>query len=135
MKTESDPIELDRDIVYKKPEKSTEKKTEKIPLSYIAGAIGVILILVLLFISPDNSKFIDSPPPAEQAERDSICSYATVIEQYSENFDSLPGQADISLPWGFTYEKEDELLWSIETEAGLYYSSDMNLEAFGRGEL
>jgi len=135
MTTNNEPIQLDKDITYKEPQKKAGKKSAKFPWSYYAGAAGLILIVALLFINPDNAKFIESPPPEEQAERDSVCFFAARIEQYSEDFDSLPGQTDISLPQGFTYEKEDELLWSIETEAGLYYSSDMDLEAFGRGEL
>ncbi len=135
MKTESGPVELDRDIVHRKPEEKTGKRLKKIPLSHIVGTTGVILIAALLFINPDNEKFIDSPPLEEQMERDSITAGAERIERYLNNYDSLPDPDDISLPSGFVYEKEDELLWSIETEAGLYYSSDMDLGAFGRGEL
>lgn len=135
MSKDNEPIQLDKDITYKEPQKKPGKKSAKFPWFYYAGTAGIILIVALLFINPDNAKFIESPPRSEQAERDSIYSFASGIEQYSDDFDSLPGQSDISLPQGFTYEKEDELLWSIETEAGLYYASDMDLEAFKRGEL
>lgn len=134
MNTDDGPIQLDKDIVYKKPEKRA-RKSAKLPWFYYAGVVGLVLVVVLLFINPNNREFIDSPPPTEQAERDSICSYSVRIEQYSVKFDSLPGQLDISLPNDFTYEKEDVLLWSIETVSGLYYSSDMDLETFGMGGL
>ncbi len=129
------PIQLDKDITYKEPEKKAEGKSAKIPWPYFVGTIGLILVVALLFINPGNEKFIDSPPPEEQAERDSIYSYAAEIDQYSANYDSLPDHTDVSLPPGFTYEKEDELLWSIETEAGLYYSSDMDPDSFRIGEI
>ena len=135
MTTDNEPIQLDKDITYKEPEKKGGGKQAKIPWPYFVGVIGIILVIALRFINPDNAKFSESPPPEEQVEKDSIYSFDARIEQYSEDFDSLPGQADISLPQGFTYEKEEELLWSVETETGLYYSSDMDLEAFGKGEL
>lgn len=135
MKTEGGPIELDREIVYNEPEKNTGKKPAKIPWAYFVGAVGIILIVVLLFINPDNGNFIDSPPPEEQAERDSIIEGAGRIQQYLITNDSLPDPGDVSLPAGFIYEKEDELIWSIETEAGLYYSSDMDPDSFRMGEI
>lgn len=135
MTTGNEPIQLDKDITCKEPQKKAGKKSSKFPWSYYAAAAGLILIIALLFINPDNAKFIESPPPEEQVERDSVCIFAARIVQYSKDFDSLPGQTDLSLPQGYTYEKEEELTWSIETEAGLYYSSDMDLEAFRRGEL
>ena len=137
MDTENRPVEIDKNVFHEEPEKTVDaaKKPSSTRWSYIFSAIGVILIAALLLTDPENGQFIDSPPPAEQAERDSIYSWAGRIEQYRESFDSLPGKADVSLPPGFAYEKEDELTWSIETEAGLYYSSDIDLEAFARGEL
>lgn len=135
MKTEGGPIELDKEIVYKEPEKNNGKKTTKIPWPYFVGATGLILIMALLFINPDNGKFIDSPPPEEQAERDSIFVATGEIAQYLENFDSLPGRADISLPANLIYEKQDSISWAIETETGLYYTSDMDIEAFKLGEI
>ncbi len=135
MKTEGGPIELDKEIVYREPEKNSGKKSAKIPWSYFVGAAGIILIVILLFINPDSGKFIDSPPPEEQAERDSIIAGADRIQQYLSINDSLPDPGDVSLPAGYTYEKEDELLWSIETEAGLYYSSDMDPDSFKMGEI
>lgn len=135
METESGPIELDREIVYNESEKNTGKKPGKTPWVYFVGAIGIILVVALLFVSPDNGKFIGSPPPEEQAERDSIVAGADRIQQYLIINDSLPDPGDVSLPASFTYEKEDELLWSIETEDGLYYSSDMDLDSFGMGEI
>ena len=135
MKTEDGPIELDKEIVYTEREKNTGKKRAKIPWAYFVGTIGLILIVTLLFINPDNEKFIDSPPPEEQAERDSIVAGADRIQQYLSINDSLPDPGDVSLPAGFTYEKEDERLWSIETEAGLYYSSDMDPDSFRMGQI
>lgn len=135
MITGNDPVELDRDIVYREPEKKAGKKPAKIPWPYIAGAVALLLIVVLIFINPENGGFIESPPPEEQAERDSIFTAAIRIEQYRDNCDSLPDPADVSLPVGFTYEKEDELFWFIETESGLYYTSDMDIERFRLGEI
>lgn len=137
MAAEKKPVEIDRDIVYDDVE-ATVRKTGK-PLlrrwPYLVAMVGVILIAVLLFTGPSEGGYIDSPPPEEQAERDSVYAFAQRIEQYRAGHDSLPGVSDVSLAEGFTYEKEDELTWSIETEAGLYYSSDMDLDAFARGEL
>ncbi|MEA3266207.1 MAG: hypothetical protein U9P42_04615 [Candidatus Fermentibacteria bacterium] len=135
MTTNNEPIQLDKDITCKEPQKKAGKKSSKFPWFYHAGAAGLVLIVALLFINPDNANFIESPPAEEQAERDSIVAGAARIQQYLSINDSLPDPGDVFLPSGYTYEKEDELLWSIETEAGLYYSSDIDLEAFGRGEL
>lgn len=135
MKTEGGPIELDKDLVYSESKKNNGKKRAKIPWLYFVGAMGVILIVALLFINPNNGNFIDSPPSEEQAERDSIVAGADRIQQYLIINDSLPDPGYVSLPAGFTYEKEDELLWSIETEAGLYYSSDMDPDSFRMGEI
>ena len=137
MDTENDPVKIDKNVFHEEPEKTAGavKNPSPVRWSLIVSAIGVILIAALLLTDPENGQFIDSPPPEEQAERDSIYSWAGRIEQYREGFDSLPGETDVSLPSGFAYEKEDELTWSIETEAGLYYSSDIDLEAFARGEL
>lgn len=135
MNTKGGPIQLDKNIVFAEPEKKAGKKPQKISWPYIVGAAGLLLIVTILFINPEGGEFIDSPPPEEQAERDSIYSVAVGIEQYLNNNDSLPDLADISLPADFAYEKEDELLWSLETEAGLYYSSDMDLESFRTGEI
>ncbi|MCD4708871.1 MAG: hypothetical protein K8S62_14155 [Candidatus Sabulitectum sp.] len=135
MNTSGKPIQLDKDIAFEEPEKRSGKKQLKVPWPYVAGGIGVLLIAMLLFINPQKGEFIESPPPEEQAERDSIYSVAVRIQQYQEDCDSLPVPADLSLPVNFTYEKEDEMLWSLETETGLYYSSDMNLESFRMGEI
>lgn len=137
MTVQNGPEEIDRDIVYKQSEgmRRLEKKPSSNRWPFIVAVIGVVFIAVLLFVNPENGQYIDSPPPGEQLERDSIYSCAGRIEQYRASYDSLPGPADISLPSGFTYEKEDELTWSIETDAGLYYSSDIDLEAFAGGEL
>ena len=137
MTVQNGPVEIDKDIVYKEFEgiKRSEKKPSLTRWPFIVAVIGVVLIAVLLFINPEKGRYIDSPPPGEQLERDSIYSCAGRVEQYRESYDSLPGPADISMPLGFTYEKEDELTWSIETDAGLYYSSDIDLEAFAGGEL
>ncbi|MCK5132126.1 MAG: hypothetical protein KAR40_08250 [Candidatus Sabulitectum sp.] len=135
MITGNNPVELDRGIIYREPEKKAGKKPAKIPWPYMAGAIALLLIVILLFINPGDGEFIESPPPEEQAERDSIFSAAVRIEQYRDNSDSLPDPAEVSLPVDFTYEKEDALLWFIETESGLYYTSDMGIESFRRGEI
>jgi len=126
---------LDKNIVFKEPEKKTGKKPRKISWPFIVGGVGFLLIVMLLFVNPGEGEFIESPPPVEQAERDSIYSVAVRILQYQEGCDSLPVPSNLSLPVNFSYEKEDELLWSLETEAGLYYSSDMNLESFRTGEI
>ncbi|MCD6588411.1 MAG: hypothetical protein J7K88_07660 [Candidatus Fermentibacteraceae bacterium] len=135
MEINEEPVELDKGIVYKNQEEKTHKKKAKVPWVYIAGILGIALIISLLFVNPESSEFIKSPPPEEAAQRDSMYSAATRIQQYMENSDSLPEQADISLPAGFTYEKEEGSFWSLETESGLFYSSDMDLNAFRSGEL
>lgn len=134
MKSTNSPINLDSGIVLDES-KPKPKKSKKIPWVFIASGLGVILIIILLFIKPENSRYIESPPPAEQAERDSIFAAAGEIAQYLEDFDSLPAPADISLPSNLIYEKEDDVSWAIETETGLYYTSDMNIESFGLGEI
>lgn len=137
MTAQKGPVEIDRDIAYRESEgiRRSEKKPSITSWPFTVAVIGVVLIAVLLFVNPENGRYIDSPPPGEQLERDSIQSCAGRIEQYRESYDSLPGPADIWMPSGFTYEKDDELTWSIETDAGLYYSSDIDLEAFAGGEL
>ncbi len=135
MTTDGGPIELDKDILYKEPEKKSDKRPKKIPVLYIVAGMGFILIVALLFVNPQGKQFIDSPPEAEQAERDSVFAAALLIEQYLNDTDSLPGPGDISIPSNCLYEKEDQLEWSIETEEGLYYSSDMDLQSFKTGVL
>ena len=130
-----EPVELDKDISYEEPGKKACRKPSKNSFLYIVTGIGSILILVLLFINPQENQFIDSPPQAEQIERDSVYAAALVIEHYLIDTDSLPESTDVSIPSNCTYEKEDELVWSIETAAGLYYSSDMDLESFKEGVL
>ncbi len=132
--TENSPIDLDSGIVYDELN-PTPQKSKKIPWIFVTSGLSLILITILLFIKPENSQFIDSPPPAEQAERDSIFVAAEVINIYIESFDSLPATADISLPVNLIYTKEDEISWAIETETGLYYTSDMNIGAFKLGEI
>lgn len=133
--TDTEPVELDRDIVYRETENKSNKKSSMVPWPYIVGGVGLLLIIVLLFINPVNGGFVDSPPPEEQAERDSIFSAEAGIRNYVLLNDSLPSPEDISLPAGFIYEKEDEIFWSIETEEGLYYTSDMDIESFRLGEI
>jgi hypothetical protein len=133
METGNKPVELDKDIVYKDSEKSRTKK--KLPWIYIAGATGIILIVGLLLVNPEDGSFVESPSPEEQAERDSIFAVAGRIQQYTENCDSLPAQTDIQLPSGITYEKEDGMDWTLETESGLFYSSDMDINEFRTGEI
>ena len=135
MTTGREPIELDRDISYEQKQKKTDKRKSKIPGLYIAGAIGLLLIILLLFVNPDGGEFVDSPPPAELDERESIYTAAERIEQYLLTNDSLPETNEIQFPPGLFYEREDMEFWSIETESGLYYSSDMDLEEFRMGEL
>ncbi len=76
----SGPIELDEHITNKKPER--KKKQKKIPWALVAGIIGLLFIVMLLFINPPGAVFLNDAPPEEQAERDSIYSVATRIEEY-----------------------------------------------------
>ncbi len=135
MTTGREPIELDKDIKYEQKQKKIEKGESKLPWPYMAGGIGILLIVLLLFVNPDGGEFVDSPPQAEMDERESVYSAAERIEQYLLENDSLPETNDILFQPGLFYEREDEEFWSIETESGLFYSSDMNLAEFRTGEL
>ncbi|RKZ02664.1 hypothetical protein DRQ21_08060 [Candidatus Fermentibacteria bacterium] len=135
METGNKPVELDKDIVYNNSGKNRAEKKKKLPWIYIAGATGIVLITGLLFVNPADGSFIDSPPPEEQAERDSIFAVAGRIQQYMENYDSLPAQTDIQLPSGITYENEGDMAWTLETESGLFYSSDMDINEFRTGKI
>ncbi len=135
MTTDREPIELDRNIRYDDEEKKKGKRELKIPWPFIVGGFGLLLIVMLLFVNPSGDEFVDSPPPAELDERETVYAAAGLIEQYLHENDSLPLANDILFTPGLFYEREDERIWSIETESGLYYSSDMNLEEFRTGEL
>ena len=129
----SGPIELDEHVTYTKPEK--KKKPKKIPWAFVAGIVGLVFIILLLFVNPPGSEFVENPPPKEIEEREIIYSAAISIVEYETIHDSLPSPADFTLPAGLTYDKEDESQWSLETETGLYYSSDMDIELFREGEV
>lgn len=131
----NEPVSLDRNIVFKEKVTKKEKKQSKIPKIHMFAGIGVILLIIVLFINPENGEYIDSPPPEEQALRDSIYEAIEDINVYEFMYDSLPSPSDILLPTGLTYEIEDDLSWSIETETGLYYTSDMEPELFKQGEI
>ncbi len=135
MESGNKPVELDKDIVYNDSAKNKIRKKQKTPWIYIVGITGIILVVGLLFVNPEDGDFIDSPPPAEQAERDSVFAVAGRIQQYMENCDSLPAVTDIQLPPGIVYEKEDDIDWTLETESGLFYSSDMDINEFRTGEI
>ena len=129
------PINLDKDIVFKERKKRADKKQKKIPKMFVFSGIGLILLISLLFINPDNDPYIDSPPPEEQAERDSIYSTILQIQQYQTFHDSFPESNDISIPTGLYFEVDEDSSWSIESETGLYYSSDMDPNLFKQGEI
>jgi len=134
MSSDEGPLQLDANVVY--PEKSpAHKKKGKRSGTVFIAVIGLILISALLIYQPENSEFIDSPPPEEQAERDSVTSVAARIVSFEEQNDSLPMAEEIDLPPGYVYRKEDDLLWSLETPGGLFYTSDMEIDLFQEGVL
>lgn len=132
-KENSAPIGLDKNVTCKKKTQKMGKK--KVPKMYLFGGIGLILLITILFINPQNGEYIDSPPPEEQAERDSIYNTILLIQQYQTTYDSLPTSTDIPIPLGLHYEIEDDLSWFIETETNLFYSSDMDPDLFKIGEI
>ena len=134
-KKTSGPISLDRNIVFKEKTKKMGKKQKKIPKLYIFSGISLILLVSLLFINPENDVYIDSPPPEEQAIRDSIYNTILQVQQYQTFHNSLPESDDILIPTGLYFEVEEDSSWSIESEAGLYYSSDMDPHLFKQGEI
>ena len=129
------PISLDKDIVFKEKTKKMNKKQKKFPKMYIFSGIGLILLISLLFVNPENNAYIDSPPPEEQAERDSIFNTIIQIQQYQTFHNSFPEPNDISIPTGLYFEVEEDSSWSIESETGLYYSSDMDRYLFKQGKI
>lgn len=130
----SGPVQLDREIVYE--ERSARKKPlkKRSGLPIFAGT-GVLLAIALLLYQPGNSTFVDTPPPEEQAERDSVASAVLTVQAFIEQSDSLPEEGDIRLPTGYVFTREEEGTWSIESPGGLYYTSDMDINAFRTGEI
>ncbi|MEA3347416.1 MAG: hypothetical protein U9Q21_04970 [Candidatus Auribacterota bacterium] len=128
-------INLDKDIVFKEKKKVVSKKQSKIPKMFIFAGIGLLLLLTLLFINPENSGYIDSAPPEELAVRDSVYNTILQIQQYQTSHHSLPGSDDISIPAGLYFEVQEDSSWSIESETGLYYSYDMDPTLFKLGEI
>lgn len=128
------PLQLDRDIVYeeKAPPKEKRKKGSGI---VVFGGVGAVLIMVVLLYQPEGSGFVDSPPPLEQAERDSVAAVFQRVQDWRAMNDSMPTAPDLDLPAGFLFELEYDDVWSLRTPEGLYYTSDMGIEPFRAGEL
>ncbi len=128
------PLELDMDIVYeeKAPPKEKRKKGSGI---LVFGAAGALLIIVVLLYQPEGSGFVGSPPPLEQAERDSVAAVFMRVQDWRALTDTMPLAPDLDLPSGFVFELEYDDEWSLRTPGGLYYTSDMEIEAFKAGEL
>lgn len=127
-------MQLDKDIVFETRKRKPERKKGKNGI-LIFAAVGAAVIIVLLLYQPGNSAFITSPPPGEQAERDSVAAVAARVEAFMAANDSLPRQEELNLPPGFIYTVEYDDIWSVQTPVGLYYTSDMDLGQFERGEL
>ncbi len=134
MPPDEGPVQLDANVVYKEKPPGGPKRKKRSGVLIVA-AVGAILVIALLLYQPENSGFIDSPPPLEQEERDSVASVASRIISFRDQNDSLPLARDIDLPPGFRYQLEDSLVWSLETPGGLYYTSDMDIHEFQGGTL
>ncbi len=127
-------MQLDKDIVFEERTPKPVKKGGGKGI-FIFAAAGAAAIIILLLYQPGNAAFITSPPPAEQAERDSVAALAARVDAFMAANDSLPGPGDLSLPPGFIYTVEYDDVWSVQTPGGLYYTADMDLGEFERGEL
>ena len=132
MSGDEGPVQLDANVTYEEKAPVKQKKRTRL---LITACTGLLLAVILLLYQPDSAGFIESPPPAEQAERDSIASLAMAINSFSAQNDSLPGTEDINLPAGYIYLIEEEGLWSLESPGGLYYTSDMDMNEFQEGVL
>jgi hypothetical protein len=128
------PLQLDRDIVYeeKAPVKVKKRKGSGV---MVFGVVGALLIIVALLYQPEGSGFVESPPPLEQAERDSVAAVFRRVQDFRETNDSMPLAPDLNLPAGFVFEIEYEDVWSLRTPGGLYYTSDIEIASFRAGEL
>ena len=136
MQQGNEPEQLDRDIDYSREPEISQKRPSgagsRLPAMV---SVGVVLIILAMMIQPGEGGYEDSPPPAEQIERDSAAVLAQRVEAFQDSAGRLPLHSEIPVPAGYNYSVEDDSMWSAETPGGLYYTSDMDMDAFARGDL
>ena len=135
MKSSSGPVQLDRDVFYETKKPNVKKNKKKGSGVFIFAGIGLILMAALLLYSPENSGFVETPPPEEQLERDSVAAAAERISAFIQENGYPADPSVFQLPEGYIFLVENDSSWSLETPGGLYFTSDMNIADFQEGAI
>ncbi len=112
------PVQLDANVSYE--EKMPVKRRKKRSGLLITSSTGLLLTVMLLLYQPDSDGFIESPPPAEQAERDSIAALALVITSFSAI--AIPKFSNVAESAGYTACRLN--LRNIATALNLYLAEN-----------
>ncbi len=138
----TEPEQIDKDIDISSSIESSKRNSgsrkRKVPgIIWILSIFAVVLIVILILPSGNSNSFNTDISAEEQELRDTMCSIACDIHEYSRlngRIPRIPEDLDINLH-AVTYTAEDDSSWFLTSGDGLTYYSDMDTIEFAEGEI